>query len=123
MNQMNAFLKDKYNMKRFDHVRLNKLLPEITTENINGKRYVLKEFKESMNYGRDYELVDSVKDEFGLIKLNVKRIKSNEQRDMNRVLSMKSLIIFFINYLSSDSIWLQTWSAISRPKAMRSSSS
>ena len=39
MNQMNAFLKDKYNMKRFDHVRLNKLLPEITTENINGKRF------------------------------------------------------------------------------------
>ena len=36
---MNAFLKDKYNMKRFDHVRLNKLLPEITTENINGKRF------------------------------------------------------------------------------------
>jgi len=32
-------LKDKYNMKRFDHVRLNKLLPEITTENINGKRF------------------------------------------------------------------------------------
>ena len=43
-----------------------------------GKKYILKEFKSSMNWGRDYELVDSLKNEFGLIKLNVKRIKSNK---------------------------------------------
>ena len=43
-----------------------------------NKKYILKEFKSSMNWGRDYELVDSLKSEFGLIKLNVKRFKSNK---------------------------------------------
>ena len=34
MNQMNAFLKEKYDMKTFDHVALSTKLPEITTQTI-----------------------------------------------------------------------------------------
>ena len=39
MNQMNAFLKEKYDMKTFDHVALSTKLPEITTQTIKGKRF------------------------------------------------------------------------------------
>ena len=39
MNQMNAFLKEKYDMKTFDHVELSTKLPEITTQTIKGKRF------------------------------------------------------------------------------------
>ena len=39
MNQLNAFMKQKFDMKTFDHVKLNKTLPEIHTETIKGKRY------------------------------------------------------------------------------------
>ena len=39
MNQMNTFLKEKFNMKSFDHVRLNTELPNISTQNIEGKRF------------------------------------------------------------------------------------
>ena len=41
MNQLNAFMKQKFDMKTFDHVKLNKDLPNITTESIKGKRYYL----------------------------------------------------------------------------------
>ena len=39
MNQMNAFLKDRYDMKSFDHVNLSSKLPDIQTETIKGKRF------------------------------------------------------------------------------------
>ena len=39
MNQLNAFMKQKFDMKTFDHVKLNEQLPEIYTETIKGKRY------------------------------------------------------------------------------------
>ena len=39
MNKMYEFLKQNHDMKNFDHVRLNKILPEITTESIKGKRF------------------------------------------------------------------------------------
>ena len=39
MNQMNAFLKDRYDMKSFDHVDLSDKLPDIQTETIKGKRF------------------------------------------------------------------------------------
>ena len=39
MNELNAFMKQKFDMKTFDHVKLNKTLPEIHTETIKGKRY------------------------------------------------------------------------------------
>ena len=39
MNQMNAFLKDRYDMKSFDHVDLSSKLPDIQTETIKGKRF------------------------------------------------------------------------------------
>ena len=39
MNQMNTFLKEKFNMKSFDHVELNTELPNISTQNIEGKRF------------------------------------------------------------------------------------
>lgn len=39
MNQMNTFLKEKFNMKSFDHVGLNTELPNISTQNIEGKRF------------------------------------------------------------------------------------
>ena len=39
MNQMNAFLKDRYDMKSFDHVNLSDKLPDIQTETIKGKRF------------------------------------------------------------------------------------
>ena len=39
MNQLNAFMKQKFDMKTFDHVKLNEQLPDIHTETIKGKRY------------------------------------------------------------------------------------
>ena len=36
---MNAFLKDRYDMKSFDHVNLSSKLPDIQTETIKGKRF------------------------------------------------------------------------------------
>ena len=36
---MYEFLKQNYDMKKFDHVTLNGKLPEITTESIKGKRF------------------------------------------------------------------------------------
>ena len=39
MNQMNTFLKEKFHMKSFDHVKLNTELPDISTQNIEGKRF------------------------------------------------------------------------------------
>ena len=36
---MNTFLKEKFNMKSFDHVGLNTELPNISTQNIEGKRF------------------------------------------------------------------------------------
>ena len=39
MNQMNAFLKDRYDMKSFAHVDLSSKLPDIQTETIKGKRF------------------------------------------------------------------------------------
>ena len=39
MNQMNAFLKDRYDMKSFDHVNLSDKLPDIQTETIKDKRF------------------------------------------------------------------------------------
>ena len=43
-----------------------------------GQKYILKEMKESMNYGLDYILVDKCKELFGLRHMNMQRIKSNE---------------------------------------------
>lgn len=42
-----------------------------------GKKYILKEMKESMNHGRDYILVDTCKEIFELTHMNMRRIKSN----------------------------------------------
>ena len=39
MNQLNTFMKQKFDMKTFDHVKLHEELPEIYTETINKKRY------------------------------------------------------------------------------------
>ena len=39
MNQMNTFLKEKFHMKSFNHVKLNTELPDISTQNIEGKRF------------------------------------------------------------------------------------
>ena len=36
---MNTFLKEKFHMKSFDHVKLNTELPDISTQNIEGKRF------------------------------------------------------------------------------------
>ena len=41
MNQMNAFLKDRYDMKTFDHVDLSTTIPDIQTETIKGKRFYI----------------------------------------------------------------------------------
>ena len=43
-----------------------------------GKKYILKEMKESMNYGLDYILVDKCKELFGLRDMNMRRIKSDQ---------------------------------------------
>jgi hypothetical protein len=42
------------------------------------KPYILKEMRESMNYGLDYILIDKCKPLFGLRDMNMKRIKSNQ---------------------------------------------
>jgi len=39
MNKLNAFMKEKYEMKFFSHTPSTKTLPEIHTETINGKRF------------------------------------------------------------------------------------
>lgn len=36
---MYEFLKQNHDMKKFDHVRLNRILPDISTESIKGKRF------------------------------------------------------------------------------------
>jgi hypothetical protein len=43
-----------------------------------GVEYVLKEGKKSMNYNEDYEVVDSMKEVFGLNNIGMKRIFSNK---------------------------------------------
>jgi hypothetical protein len=43
-----------------------------------GVEYVLKEGKKSMNYNEDYEVIDSMKEIFGLNKIGMKRIISNK---------------------------------------------
>ncbi len=39
MNKMNTFLKDKYDMKEFNHVPLSNPIPDVSTETIKGKRF------------------------------------------------------------------------------------
>jgi hypothetical protein len=41
-------------------------------------KYILKEMRASMNYGKDYILIDQCKRIFGLRDMNMKRIKSNK---------------------------------------------
>ena len=43
-----------------------------------GSKYILKEMKESMNYGLDYLLIDKCKHLFQLRDMNMRRIKSNK---------------------------------------------
>ena len=43
-----------------------------------GNEYVLKEGKKSMNYNEDYEVVDSLKEIFGLNHIGMRRIFSNK---------------------------------------------
>jgi len=43
-----------------------------------GKKFILKEMGQSMNYGKDYILVDACKGIFGLRHMNMIRIKSNQ---------------------------------------------
>lgn len=42
-----------------------------------GKKYIIKEMKDSFRYGRDYMMMDLLKSEFGIKDLGMKRIKSN----------------------------------------------
>ena len=42
-----------------------------------GLKYILKEMKKSMNYGVDYELIDGLKENVGLVSIGMKRIISN----------------------------------------------
>ena len=44
----------------------------------NDNEYILKEFSKSLNYGRDYILLDKVKSIFDITDLNMIRIKSNK---------------------------------------------
>ena len=39
MNKLNAFMKEKYEMKSFSHTPPTKTLPEVITETINGRRF------------------------------------------------------------------------------------
>ena len=39
MNKLNTFMQEKYDMKSFNHTPSTKLLPEIHTETIKGKRF------------------------------------------------------------------------------------
>ena len=43
----------------------------------DDKKYILKEFEKGLNWGIDYEFIDSVKYLFGIESLGIKRIKSN----------------------------------------------
>lgn len=86
------------NMKLFDFVdfdenfRVIKVIDEgvcgmkkccILVEGVkDNKKYILKEFGKSMNYGIDYLIVDSLKGMFGLKDMNMKIIKSNKYLDI-----------------------------------------
>lgn len=56
-----------------------------------GKRYVLKEFGKSLNWGRDYMMMDECKKEFGLLDLEMRRIRSN--RGMEKVDKSKRSLV------------------------------
>jgi hypothetical protein len=43
-----------------------------------GKKYIIKEMRESMNYGKDYILIDTCKKAFGLQDMNMVRILSDK---------------------------------------------
>lgn len=43
-----------------------------------GKMYILKEMRKSFNYGKDYMLMDELKQEFDIKSINMQRIKSNK---------------------------------------------
>jgi hypothetical protein len=44
----------------------------------NGNTYILKEMRKSFNYGRDYVLLDELKEEFGIRAINMQRIKCDQ---------------------------------------------
>lgn len=46
-----------------------------------GRDVVLKEGRKSMNYNRDYEVVDNLKSAFGLHKIGMRRIRSNKRAE------------------------------------------
>ena len=59
---MNAFLKDRYDMKSFGYVDLSGKLPDIQTETIKGKRfYVTPEGKNILQSPQFYQ-VEIMKD-------------------------------------------------------------
>ena len=65
MNKLNAFMKERYDMKSFIHTPSTKLLPEIHTETIKGKRfYVTPE-------GKKYPSITTV------LSVEVKRVSTN----------------------------------------------
>jgi hypothetical protein len=47
-----------------------------------GKKYILKEMRKSFNLGRDYIMMDDLKEKFGVRKIGMKRIRSNKYLDM-----------------------------------------
>ena len=57
----------------------------------DGVKYVIKEFAKSMNWGRDYIMMDKLKNKYGLIDLEMKRIRSD--KGLGRIdMSIKSFV-------------------------------
>jgi len=54
-------------------------------------RYILKEMKESMNFGKDYVVIDRCKQLFGLKDMNMKRIRSD--RSLVKIDSAKKSLV------------------------------
>lgn len=46
-----------------------------------GKPYILKEMRKSFNYGKDYVMIDELKEKFGIKSMNMRRIKCDKFLD------------------------------------------
>ena len=102
MNQMNAFLKDRYDMKSFDHVDLSSKLPDIQTETIKGKRfYVTPE-------GKKYPSITTVlsgRNNEGLVKWR-ESVGSEVANNIMRGAAKRSTAVHTLveNYLNNEEL-------------------
>ena len=89
---MNAFLKDRYDMKSFDHVNLSSKLPDIQTETIKGK---------------DFNVADKIVENFlNMIKNNEKiKINSLDEDQKTTITSLSGVKEFPMRVKCATMAW------------------